>query len=152
MHRTRGVWMPSPPDRRFMIVLSRISYALRPANLRESRPLPRNRLEIRSRLYILASRVAGWSCNQSFQLAVNVGEPHAMLNLQLRGFNAACSMIDEFSLTVHSSSLQFKYDGRSSIQFTVQFSSVYSLQFKYGECSSMQFKVQFNSQFTVQAN
>jgi hypothetical protein len=68
-----------------------------------------------------------------------------MLNLQLRGFNAACSMIDEFSLTVHSSSLQFKYDGRSSIQFTVQFSSVYSLQFKYGGCSSMQFTVQFSS-------
>ena len=135
-------------------MLSCISYCalahLVRATARESRPLSRSRLEIRSRLYILASRVAGWSCNQSFQLAVNVGEPHAMLNLQLRGFNAACSMIDEFSLTVHSSSLQFKHDGRSSIQFTVQFSSVYSLQFKYGGCSSMQFTVQFSSvQFTV---
>ena len=68
-----------------------------------------------------------------------------MLNLQLRGFNAACSMIDEFSLTVHIASLQFKYDGRSSIQDTVQLSSVYSLKFKYGGCSSMQFTVQFSS-------
>ena len=30
VHRTRGVWIPSPPDRRFNIVLSRISYPLRP--------------------------------------------------------------------------------------------------------------------------
>lgn len=31
VHRTRGVWMPSPPDRRFNMVLSRITYSLRPA-------------------------------------------------------------------------------------------------------------------------
>ena len=32
-----------------------------------------------------------------------------------------CTASFKFSLTVHSSSLQFKYDVRSSIQFTVQF-------------------------------
>ena len=56
-----------------------------------------------------------------------------------------CTASFKFSLTVHSSSLQFKYDGRSSIQFTVQFSSVYSLQFKYGGCSNMQFTFHFSS-------
>ena len=55
------------------------------ATARISRPLPRSCLEILSRLCILARRVAGWNCNQCLQLAVNVGEPHAMLNLQLRG-------------------------------------------------------------------
>jgi hypothetical protein len=56
-----------------------------------------------------------------------------------------CTVSFKFSLTIHSSSLQFKYDGRSSIQFTVHFSLVYSLQFKDGGCSSMQFRVQFSS-------
>ena len=52
-----------------------------------------------------------------------------------------CTASFKFSLTTHSSSLQFKYDGRSSIQFIVQFSLVYSLQFEDGGCSSMQFTV-----------
>ena len=60
-----------------------------------------------------------------------------------------CTARFKFSLTVHSSSLQFKYDERSSIQFTVQFSLVYSLQFKDGGCSSMQFTV-YSSQFTAE--
>ena len=32
VHRTRGVWIPSPSERRFKIVLSRLSYPLRAAN------------------------------------------------------------------------------------------------------------------------
>ena len=88
MRRTRGVLMPSPPDRRFIIVLSRISYPKYP--LRAA-----NRGLFREVAWRFGANSAPWPSawpggllarpwgNQSVELAVNTGEPHAVLDLQL---------------------------------------------------------------------